>query len=238
VVWGAGLVRLLLGVVSSVVDAGAPCGNAQNELSSTGTPRVKDIVKKTTNNLVPRVHASKPVIVSSENVAPATATVAKKKPRARPIKMKVDGIAQEYWRSMVEKALIRVPGVISVTLNKRREEAIVYTKQREGMVSKLVKAVQGLGMEATPLDGRATVTPPSASRTPAKPVRCCPRVSKSRTHPLVLFLSPSSTHLEAVFAWFALPPLTHLASRSCLCLLVPSCADPQALCFRAGAGVP
>lgn len=86
----------------------------QRELSTSSNERVRDIVKQTIDNLSPAV---KPVIVAaapSENVAP----VARAKPsRARPIKMKVEGISQEYWRATVERALIRVPGVISVTLD-------------------------------------------------------------------------------------------------------------------------
>ena len=88
---------------------------SQRELSTSSNERVRDIVKQTIANLSPAV---KPVVVSapvsSENVAP----VARAKPsRARPIKMKVEGISQEYWRATVERALIRVPGVISVTLD-------------------------------------------------------------------------------------------------------------------------
>lgn len=95
----------------------------QRELKASPDSRVSEIVAKTIDNLSPAV---KPLIISSaptsENTFPAgAAPVSKAKPaRARPIKMKVEGISQEYWRGMVEKALIRVPGVVSVTLDKVR----------------------------------------------------------------------------------------------------------------------
>ena len=75
---------------------------------------------KTVNNLSPAVKPSVIHVPANENVAPMNPCAAPKAKtaRARPIKMKVEGIAHEYWRGMVEKALIRVPGVVSVTLDK------------------------------------------------------------------------------------------------------------------------
>lgn len=164
------------------------------ELRGSTDTRVQSVVKQTIENLTPAV---KPVVVESsygENTAPnpvAPARVARgartaKPARARPIKMKVEGIAQEYWRSTVERALIRVPGVISVTLDKRREEAIVYTKHNDGMLSKLVRAVSNLGMEATPLDG--------AARTPVVPAPAVPKkaapTGAAMPTPLSMFRTP------------------------------------------------
>lgn len=73
---------------------------------------------------------------------------------------------------MVERAIIKVPGVVSVTLDQRREEAIVYGKARESLLTDILEAVQCLGMDATPIDaasgsGNPKAKPAAAPERPA-----------------------------------------------------------------------
>lgn len=64
--------------------------------------------------------------------------------------LKVQGIANSEQRSIVERALIRVKGVVSVTMDKKRGKVTIVTRSAEEMQDALLCAVTGTGLTATP----------------------------------------------------------------------------------------
>eukprot|EP00948_MAST-09A_sp_MAST-9A-sp1_P000105 g105.t1 len=64
--------------------------------------------------------------------------------------LKVQGIANSEQRSIVERALIRVKGVVSVTMDKKRGKVTIVTRSAEEMQDALLCAVSGTGLTATP----------------------------------------------------------------------------------------
>lgn len=103
---------------------------------------------------------------ASQNTAPSEHTPAKPA-RARPIKIAVEGISEEYWRSQVERCLISEPGVVSVTINQRTEEVVVYARGQDGLLERLLKKLERLGVEGTALDNGTGAAAPATPATKA-----------------------------------------------------------------------
>lgn len=73
----------------------------------------------------------------------------KRKPRIKTYCLEVDGIEDSFVRAAVERCLISQNGVISVTLDQRRGQAIIGTKP-EKRIHDLIEALQSIGCSACP----------------------------------------------------------------------------------------
>lgn len=108
----------------------------------------------------------------SSAAPPATPLTKMAMARPRPIKIHVEGIEEEYWRKRVETCLIRVPGVVSVTIHQRKEEVVVFARGKDDMLQRLLKALERLGVEGTAVDDSAPSSGAStAPRTPFSAVK-------------------------------------------------------------------
>lgn len=95
----------------------------------------------------------------------------------------------------------------------RREEAIVYSKQRDGMLDSLVRAVSNLGMEATPLDAPPAAPAATGFTTPAKKPATAQSVFRT---PFASIQQPAYLDEDDESDYFGVGVMTHNAGSSSL----------------------
>ena len=111
----------------------------QCSLNASHNPQIRSAAQKTLANLQPPAsHASSLLSAYDSQTAPSerrstagvgagggagasstrsSSSSSHSASRPRPITIKIEGIAEEFWRKLVEDSLIKVSGVISVTLD-------------------------------------------------------------------------------------------------------------------------
>ena len=79
-----------------------------------------------------------------------TKTIIHEKRKVRTTTLKITGMEEDSKRTAIERSLIRLKGVVSVTLDRRRRRAIVVTRSAEDMSQDLIASISTVeGVSAT-----------------------------------------------------------------------------------------
>lgn len=91
--------------------------------------------------------------LASENTSPSEPSPVRepKASQLHTITLRVEGITDGATRAVVERALIGVHGVISVTVDQRRSHAVVCTRTPESVLTSITDALRAHGTDATPV---------------------------------------------------------------------------------------
>ncbi|MFT3817523.1 MAG: heavy metal translocating P-type ATPase [Rubrivivax sp.] len=120
--------------------------------------------------------------------------------------LRIEGMTCASCVARVEKALLRVPGVISASVNLATETARVETLAADDALAPLLAAVERAGYRATPLDDGAA-PPPAAGDGLPWPLLAAAALSLPLVLPMVAMLWGAHWMLPAWLQWALATPV-------------------------------